>query len=100
MRTAIFIILAVAGILWATAGIVKAHHLQPVCEPTEAIRSILKANYGETREVIGLHGEVMFEMWLNNETGSWSILLTGANGTSCLVLAGEAFTYDMTGEGL
>lgn len=71
---------------------VSAANAQMVCGKRAEIIKQLESKYGETRQSLGLQqGRGIVEIYANNETGSWTILVTDPRGTSCLLAAGESF---------
>lgn len=75
----------------------NAQAQQMVCGKRDAIIDQLKGKYGETARVMGFsQGAGVVEVYANDESGSWTILVTNPSGTSCLMAAGEAFeTVDL-----
>jgi hypothetical protein len=62
------------------------------CAARDVVLDRLANGYGETRRSIGLAtNNSIIEMHASNSTGSWSITVTSANGTTCLVAAGSSF---------
>jgi len=52
----------------------------------------LNTHFGETRQSIGLTpGGQALEVFAHPETGTWTILLTLPNGTSCIMASGHAY---------
>lgn len=46
--------------------------------------------YGETRMGLGMSSAgVLVELWHNVETGTWTTVLTNAQGISCIVAEGD-----------
>lgn len=94
----------IAGVVGIAAGLLVASQVkaQAVCADRGQMVSILKDQYGETRRSIGLQGGVaVVEVFVNQETGGWSVLSTDASGQSCLVLTGdnhEFFEPEVVGE--
>jgi hypothetical protein len=81
--------LAASVLLAATAGAAEA---QMVCGKRDAIVAQLERKYGETRRSVGLQqGRAVVEVYASEKTGSWTILVTGTDGKSCLMAAGDAF---------
>lgn len=81
---------ALIGGLTATAMPAAA---QSMCfSRTQAIEN-LKSNYGENISARGLStdGKVMYEL-LTSENGSWTLLMTHADGQTCMVGSGENWT--------
>lgn len=62
------------------------------CATREIVIDRLKNQYGETRRSIGLGANNgVIETFANEETGTWTIIVTTPNGMSCLVASGQAF---------
>lgn len=60
------------------------------CGPREAITVQLEQKYGEHQQGAGvMNSNRVFELWHSEKTGTWTILLTRPNGTSCIVAAGD-----------
>lgn len=72
------------------AGSARAQQPQS-CGPREAVLAQLQGKYGETRRAIGLGRNSVMEVHANDQTGSWTITITTANGLTCLVGSGRAF---------
>jgi hypothetical protein len=70
-----------------------SHSQSMPCGSRDAIVERLGSKYGEQRVATGLSGSAtMMEVFANEETGSWTILITHPDGQSCLVSAGEHFS--------
>lgn len=62
------------------------------CAPRDTVIERLSGGYGETRRSIGLAtNNSIVEMHASDISGTWSITVTSANGTTCLVAAGNSF---------
>ncbi|KAJ55025.1 hypothetical protein ACMU_14815 [Actibacterium mucosum KCTC 23349] len=72
------------------AGSVRAQTMQS-CGPRAAVLEQLQTKYGETRRAIGLGANSVMEVHANDQTGSWTITVTNADGVTCLVSSGQAF---------
>lgn len=85
------------GIMVLAAQQVQAQ--TPNCAPRPDVLQRLAETYGETRRGIGMaqQGAVM-EVFVSDETGTWTITVTLPNGLTCLVAAGEA--YEVLAEAL
>ncbi len=60
-----------------------------ICEPTDRMRQKLSHQFGETRTASGMRGpEQIMEVWTSTE-GDWTLVVTYASGTSCIVAMGE-----------
>ena len=65
---------------------------QQICAPRAALIEKLKTEFQEEPEAAGVTtSEGLFEV-LVSESGTWTVLATGSNGISCLVLSGEGWT--------
>jgi hypothetical protein len=52
----------------------------------------LAQNYGETRQSIGIGpNNAVIEVFASDDTGTWTITVTSANGQTCLVASGQSF---------
>lgn len=62
------------------------------CAPRDVVVQRLADAYGETRRSMGLaaHGAVV-EVFASDSSGSWTITVTGTDGITCLIAAGQAF---------
>ncbi len=82
---------AAAALYMAGTGQASAQS-QRNCGPREAVIKQLAEGYGETRQSVGIgSNNSMVEVFASEETGSWTILVTMANGLSCLVASGQSF---------
>lgn len=74
-----------------------------VCAPRAELVSQLDIQFDERRKAMGLMGErTMMEVFASRG-GSWTILSTDTQGTSCIVAAGEGWDDSFTvqvGEGV
>lgn len=65
---------------------------QAQCAPRDLVIAGLAANYGETRQTVGMESRGgIVETYANTDTGSWTITVTTAEGIMCLIASGEAF---------
>jgi hypothetical protein len=52
----------------------------------------LERTFGEVQKGAGLVSAAqLLEVWGSDETGTWTVLMTDAQGWSCVVAAGEAW---------
>ena len=62
------------------------------CAPRDVVVERLASKYGEARQSMGLGANnSVVEVFSSNETGSWTITVTVANGMTCLVASGQNF---------
>ena len=65
---------------------------QANCVPRRVMVEQLWDQYGETRRSIGLSGHsALVETFANDQSGSWTIVVTTPDGLTCLVASGQAF---------
>lgn len=81
--------LAVAAILLATQA-----HAAPPCMPHDIMVEQLKQRFGETRIMLGGNASSVTEIFHNPETGSWTLVITGTNGWSCIRSAGTGIQFN------
>jgi hypothetical protein len=62
------------------------------CAPRDVVVKRLADAYGETRKSMGLGSQgAVIEVFASDTSGSWTITVTGTNGVTCLIAAGQAF---------
>lgn len=75
--------------LAATSGFAQTNRN---CAPRDVVVARLAEKYGEARQSVGLGANnSMVETFSSLETGTWTITVTLANGTTCLVASGQNF---------
>jgi len=63
------------------------------CAPRASIVSQLTEKYGEVSHGVGVQSEKkLVEVWSSKTTGSWSIVVTHANGMTCVLATGQNWT--------
>lgn len=68
-----------------------------LCGNRTDIVSQLGEKYGERRHSLGVTGRRgVLEIFVSDETGSWTILVTSPQGVTCLMAAGEAYETEPT----
>ncbi|MBT8476684.1 MAG: hypothetical protein KJO78_14575 [Alphaproteobacteria bacterium] len=66
-----------------------AGQAQQFCAERAKITDRLKTGYGERYSGGGLrNAESIFEVWMSEEKGTWTILMTMADGRSCVMASG------------
>ena len=92
------LILAAADLTVSFVTAAEAQRLpnsQQICAPRAQIVEKLKAEFNEEPQAIGVtHSGGLFEI-LSSESGTWTVLATGPNGVSCLVLSGDGWMSKM-----
>lgn len=65
---------------------------RPNCAMRTHVIERLSSVYGEARQSIGLGANnQVVEVFASLETGTWTITVTNASGTTCLIASGQAF---------
>ncbi len=86
---------ALAAVLWApaaTAGPEGPPHRDLACGVRDAMVTTLAERYGEVPVSLGLEsGGRLIEMFASARTGTWTILATREDGTSCVMAVGDHF---------
>ncbi len=62
------------------------------CAARDHVIARLDTGYGETRQSWGLAANnSVIEVYASDETGTWTILVTTAQGVSCILASGQAY---------
>ncbi len=62
---------------------------QQSCAQRDVVTNKLQTGYGETFTGGGLRNSTsVFEVWASEKGGTWTILMTKADGTSCIMASG------------
>jgi len=81
---ALAIILPFAGAAPATSPIAEV-----ICEPTPRMTQKLTRQFGESLQAWGTRGpEQIMQVW-TDDRGGWTLVVSYATGTSCIVAMGE-----------
>ncbi len=82
------------GITFGMAALTSPAAAQS-CAARDAVIGKLQEKYAEQLTAGGLQlmhrGPSMIELWASAETGTFTVLLTDANGVSCIVAAGTDY---------
>lgn len=83
---------AAIGIIASASSQAQTFRGPIACGERDAMVQRLERTYGEVQKGAGLvSGAQLLEVWGSDETGTWTVLMTGADGLSCVVAAGEAW---------
>ncbi len=93
MSVRAYAVLAAALILfaWATAPTRAEAAGVRYCAERDAISSKLSNKYSEQRSGMGLVGSSGMVELFTAESGTWTIIVTQTDGTSCIVAAGNSW---------
>ncbi|WP_424990620.1 hypothetical protein [Fluviibacterium sp. S390] len=84
--------LITAALIFGAAATAPPVHAQSptACAPREVIARTLEKTYGEHLSAAGLQSETqLLEVWNDPVSGSWTIVVTEANGRACIVASGQ-----------
>lgn len=85
LRRVWFLLFVLGGMFAASGALAQSSQ----CADRATVHFKLADTYGESRVGVGLQNETrVFEVWANLETGTWTILLSMASGTSCVMASG------------
>ncbi len=86
-----FACLLAIGVLFAAGA--QAEETTPKCAKRADLIKWLDKNYHEVAVAIGMiNDQSMMEMYVS-ATGTWTLLLTGTNGVSCMLADGDNWTF-------
>ncbi len=81
------------GVLFAAASLAisaQASHSQAACADRNKIVDQLETKYKESHKASGLESDTkMVEIWTSEKSGTWTILITQADGQTCIAAAGR-----------
>lgn len=73
-----------------TTGTLHAQAPRAVCGARDQVVETLTGRFGEVAQSWGMGpGNRIVEVFASEETGTWTITVTDANGTTCLVASGR-----------
>lgn len=97
MRQILFNVMLALGFFIATIILIAIAPTPAVsqgrnCAPHDVVVERLSIQYGESRQAIALApgGRVM-EMFANLGTGTWTMVVTDTDGTTCLIASGQSY---------
>lgn len=81
------------ALILAALAAPAAAQQQSVCAPRDGMVAFLAERYGETAQGLGLSVEgAVVEVYASERTGTFTVLLTAPNGTSCIAAAGHGWS--------
>lgn len=89
MKTTLTVAAASAALALATP--VTAQGLQACADRAQVVEK-LASSYGETRQGLGLGANNgLVEMFVSQDTGTWTITITRPGGQTCLIASGQSW---------
>lgn len=77
------------GLVGLAIALPSTVHAQATCFDREALIAKLEKSYGETFAGGGLqNSNSIVEVWHSPEEGTWTVLMTRADGKSCIMASG------------
>lgn len=71
---------------------------QAVCSSREQMADLLRTRFDETLTAAGVDQNGNLVQVFNSTAGSWTIVVTIAGGPTCLLSAGDGWTYAESGK--
>ena len=92
--------ISAALVFGAVATAPPAALAQTNCAPRDILVERLKERYAETLKGGGLqNADLMLEVWSSDSTGSFTVLMSRADGISCVIAAGQDWTSAVAATG-
>ena len=86
------------GLTLLAALFPAALHAQVNCAARDTVIEKLESGYGEVFAGGGLQNATrIFEVWFSEEKGTWTILMTRADGMSCIMASGTNWREGIPG---
>lgn len=64
------------------------------CGTIEEVEAIIVEQYEETKLISMLQSEnALYEIWINEDTSTWTALLKRPDGSSCIIASGSSFAF-------
>lgn len=84
-----FLVLSSLALLLSAPVHAKSPIAEVICEPTGRMHEKLTHQFGSHRAATGIRGpEQIMEVW-TSKSGAWTMVVTYATGTSCIVAMGD-----------
>jgi hypothetical protein len=85
-----FVVITILCLLALTIS-AKAHEVQ--CGPRDLVVQYLEQKWNERQKVTGVSQDnIVMELYASEETGTWTIVMSNVDGTSCLIASGRGFS--------
>lgn len=79
--------MAGAALVGLTAFAAQA---QQQCGPMAKVSEYLTGQYGEALTIAGLMPNGMMQIWVNPNTGTWTLLKVMPDGSACMMASGDS----------
>jgi len=82
-----------AALVFGMAALAPPAGAQVACADRDFVVARLAEYYGEKLDALGLRTDrELIEIWSSDQAGTWTILMTRSDGTSCVVASGTGWT--------
>lgn len=82
--------LFVAALVFGAAATAPPAEAQVICGPRDDLTQKLERDFGEVQRGLGLKGSTaLYELWVSENTGSWTFIVSLPDGNACLVASGR-----------
>lgn len=86
------------GLTLLAACLPTTLNAQSNCAARDTVVQKLETGYGESFAGGGLqNAKSVFEVWFSEEKGTWTILMTRSDGTSCIMASGTNWREGVSG---
>ncbi len=86
-----------AALVFGTLALAPPVQAQTACAKRTMIIERLESRFHETYQGAGLQStERLIEIWSSEETGTWTMLLSRADGISCIIASGQNWQFEKT----
>lgn len=84
-----------AALIFGTLALAPPVQARTICAERTVIVERLTKGFHESYQGAGLQSATsLVEIWSSDETGSWTMLLSKADGTSCVIASGMNWQFD------
>ncbi len=88
-----------AALIFGTLALGPPAQARTICAQRSVIIERLESGFHESYQGGGLQSATsLVEIWSSQETGSWTMLLSKADGTSCVIASGTSWQFEMKAE--
>ncbi len=84
--------LVTSALVFGAAALAPPANAQQLtnCQDRDAMVQMLETRYNESLSNVGLQGSSqLLEIWRSETSGSFTVLITNPEGTSCIVASGQ-----------
>lgn len=80
-------LIAILALVWASGASAQSN-----CADRDAVAKGLVDKFGEQRIGAGVqNARRIFEIWISEDTGTWTVLMVRADGQPCIMASGQSW---------